>query len=50
MREGILKSSRTKDKYIDIDYNLSKEKIIKLYNNLYNLKWEIWPKFWPKIF
>ena len=27
----------TKDNYIDIDYNLDKEKILKLYNNLYNL-------------
>ena len=31
-------SSITKDNYIDIDYNLSREKIIKLYNDLYNLK------------
>lgn len=27
----------TKDNYIDIDYGLSKDKILKLYNNLYNL-------------
>ncbi len=34
---GHTTSSITKDNYIDIDYNLSKEKILKLYNNLYNL-------------
>lgn len=34
---GHSKSQITKDVYTDIDYNLSKEKIIKLYNNLYNL-------------
>lgn len=28
-------SQITKDNYIDIDYNLNKEKILKLYNNLY---------------
>lgn len=30
-------SQITKDNYMDIDFNLSKEKIIKLYNNLYPL-------------
>jgi len=34
---GHTTSQITKDNYIDIDYNLSKEKILKLYNNLYNL-------------
>lgn len=30
-------SQITKDNYINIEYDLSKEKILKLYNNLYNL-------------
>ena len=30
-------SEITKENYIKIDYNLNKEKILKLYNNLYNL-------------
>ncbi len=30
-------SQITKDNYMDIDFNLSKEKIIKLYNNLYTI-------------
>ena len=30
-------SQITKDNYINIDYNLTKEKLLKLYNNLYNL-------------
>lgn len=34
---GHSRSQITKDVYTDIDYNLSKEKIIKLYKNLYNL-------------
>lgn len=34
---GHTTSQITKDNYIDVDYNLSKEKILKLYNNLYNL-------------
>lgn len=34
---GHSKSQITKDIYTSIDYNLSKEKILKLYNNLYNL-------------
>lgn len=33
---GHSKSQITKDIYTDIDYHLSKEKIVKLYNNLYN--------------
>ena len=31
-------SQITKDNYTDLDYHLSKEKILKLYNNLYYLK------------
>lgn len=34
---GHTTSAITKENYIDIDYNLSKEKVLKLYNNLYNL-------------
>lgn len=34
---GHISSDVTKENYINIDYNLSKEKILKLYNNLYNL-------------
>ena len=30
-------SQITKDNYMDIDFNLSKEKIVKLYNNLYTI-------------
>lgn len=35
---GHSRSEITKDVYTDIDYNLSKNKVIKLYNNLYNLE------------
>ena len=35
---GHTTSSITKENYIDIDYDLSKEKILKLYKNLYNLE------------
>lgn len=35
---GHTTSQITKDNYIDIDYNLSKEKILKLYKGLYNLE------------
>lgn len=35
---GHSKMQLTKDVYTDVDYNLSKEKIYKLYNNLYNLE------------
>jgi len=38
-------SQITKDNYTDIDYHLSKEKILKLYNNLYR---QFWHKFWHK--
>lgn len=31
-------SQITKDNYTDLDYHLSKEKILKLYNNLYYRK------------
>ncbi len=34
---GHSRTQITKDIYTDIDYHLSKEKILKLYNNLYNL-------------
>lgn len=34
---GHASSQITKDNYTDIDYNLSKEKILKLYNNLYRI-------------
>lgn len=34
---GHTTSQITDANYIDIDYNLSKEKVLKLYNNLYNL-------------
>ncbi len=34
---GHSRSQITKDIYTDIDYNLSKEKVLKLYNNLYNV-------------
>lgn len=33
---GHARTQITKDVYTDIDYHLSKEKILKLYNNLYN--------------
>lgn len=35
---GHARTQITKDIYTDIDYHLSKEKILKLYDNLYNLK------------
>ena len=34
---GHSKMQLTKDVYTDVDYHLSKEKLLKLYNNLYNL-------------
>ncbi len=34
---GHTTSQITDENYIEVDYNLSKEKILKLYNNLYNL-------------
>ena len=32
---GCSTSQITKDNYTDLDYHLSKEKILKIYNNLY---------------